>query len=112
MVHIPSYDELEPSIPGIGTSRRDSVSRLTRLFSGNQPGAASGLRPATGARVSGRDVDSRIPNLRLPLYVCLYSPGLAGSRESDGGADVLPAFAREFSPRIETFGERLVLIDV
>ena len=83
---IPSYDDLEPSIPDI--SPADVLTRVGRLMPVQAPVAAA---PAARA-----DAPSAV------LYAALHGTAI----------DALTAIAHDFSPRIERHGAADVVLDV
>jgi protein ImuB len=89
-VHIPSYDELTPSIPDITPG--ETFAHVKRIL-------PQRLGPVVaGPRI---EVDGCSPR----LFACLRSPRAVPS-------EALVAIARDFSPRIERHGSTAVVLDV
>jgi protein ImuB len=87
-MHIPSYDDLERSIPDI--SMRDTFAQVERLI------------PATPVRHLSTS-DAEPSNETRALFACLRSPRTP---------EVIAGVARDFSPRIERHGTTAVVLDV
>ena len=94
-MRIPSYDDLTPSIPDIGTG--ETLARV------------KGILPGTGRRVVAGSVATSTVSRRLeaPPYVGLF----ACLRSTDASA-ALVDIARDFSPRLERHGSASVVLDV
>ena len=94
-MRIPSYDDLTPSIPDIGTG--ETLARVKGIL----PGTG---RPVVAGSVATSTVGRR---LEAPPYVGLF----ACLRSADASA-ALVDIARDFSPRLERHGSASVVLDV
>ena len=94
-MRIPSYDDLTPSIPDIGTG--ETLARVT------------GILPQTGGSVVADSATTSIVGrgLEIPPHVRLF----ACLRATDASA-ALVDIARDFSPRLERHGSTSVVLDV
>jgi protein ImuB len=89
---VPSYDDLAPSIPDVHP--RDTFDQVTRLVPSEDPVVTCDVRRGTC------DVQ---PTTCGVLFACVRTQNV------DGG---LLALARDFSPRIERYGDACVVLDV
>ena len=94
---LPSYDDLAPSISDVHP--RDTFDQVTRLVSSPEPVVTCDVRRATS------DIATcAIGHARTCLFACIRTP--------DADATALFALARDFSPRIERYGESCIVLDV
>jgi protein ImuB len=88
---IPSYDDLTPGISDVHP--RDTFDQVTRLTSCDTP-------------VVRIDIDAPSPGSgEAELYACIHA-------RTDATAGALLALARDFSPRIERYGDACIVLDV
>lgn len=85
-MRIPSYDDLTPSIPDVGSG---DVLAVEQLLPPSGPIAQSGREARFAAAAQ--------------LFACLYSPQMP---------DAAMAVAKEFSPRYQRYGADSVVVDV